>query len=106
MRRLALIPLVAAIMLATTATADARVFVENWRLTLDRTGAISVEPCDHKPCGRLWFRFRWHGETVGHGSVPCPRAPSLHIVSADNRNATVFGCGRERTFSIRIPYSD
>jgi hypothetical protein len=89
-------------------TADAKVWhtIEGWRVTLTRTGAISAEPCHHKPCGRLWFDIMWHGEKVGHGSVPCPNAPSLHITDATRDTVTVYGCRGYHMFGITLPSTD
>jgi len=107
MKRIASL-LAVTLMLVAASAASGKTWhtVEGWRVTLDRTGAISAEPCKHRPCGRLFFDIRWHGETVGHGSVPCPRAPSLHITDATRDTVTVYGCRGFHMFGITLPTSD
>jgi len=97
MTKLLRAPLVVAaivLLVSVGGSADARVFLNDQRVTVTLVGGISAEPCpDPHGCARGIVELRWRSFHAIH-HVRCLSPQSLHVVSATKRNATVFACRR------------
>jgi len=87
--------------LASAGSADARVVLNQQRVTVTLVGGISAEPCpDPHGCARGIVELRWGSFHALH-HVRCLRPRGLHVVAAKRHRATVFAC--RRLYHWRLP---